>query len=261
MYVVDPFEARVHRVVELSSDLRAAAAVLVGPEAVYLQAWRDGFSGGLGKVSLACVEDRGECEADLFVEFGNVGGTPFNSLYYREGSLYPLRGPNSEDEIARIDRINPRTGSIEASDDLVIGASALRNGSVYVQSYISPEDNLLIKVDSNPLAEQMRVPLDSGFEQAQELVALDGDRLYLAGRSPLVQVRSAETLEIGDIIDISAASERPSNNFGFVAPGLLMLNEQDFVDVRTGEVLADVFPLEEQIALSLRFPEGHPLAN
>ncbi len=75
-------------------------------------------------------------------------------------------------------------------------------------------------------------------------------------------MRSAETLEIVRTFDVSSSGGVHAS-FGFVAPGVLLLNGTSSLDVTTGQVLLDPAHGVAQLGFGPRattLPEGHPLA-
>lgn len=257
-YVIDPHTGTVHRMLRLPSELRAVAGVIVGPELVYLRAWRDGFSGGIGVVDRECVFDANKCEVRFFTELGNVGGTPERAFHLTEDALYSFSGRNSRDNRESTDRIDPQTGEITASS-AISGTFALDEQSFYVIGYQVPGVNSAIQINKETLEREAEVEVDP----FRPWLALDENRLYVASsptaHEPSIEVYSAETLAALDTLDIPAAGE-PSAVFGFVAPGVLLLNNTAWLNTETGEVMADAFPLDPFFSHALRLPEGHPLA-
>ena len=259
MYVVDPHAAKVHRVIEFPDELRAPANVLVGPDAVYVQAWRSGQTGGIGRIDRACPLS-GACRATLLTELDSVGPSGNQSLRLLNGDLYSFR---SGDRPVGALRIDLPSGEVVAQwMSFRAGTNATDGRSFYVVGYFEPGVNSIARLDAETLAETARVGIASDSDDRMSLVAVEDGALYLGGyRSRYIDVRSAETLERVRTIDISSASRASSNNFGFIAPGLLLINMLDVVDVRTGEVYAGVLPERAFDAQALRFPEGHPRAD
>lgn len=264
MYVVDPHEARVHRVVQLPKSLRAAAAVFVTDRGVFIQSWRNGFEGGVGVIDRACVAG-GDCRAELLTDLGPVGVDSETPFLLREPYLYSFRGSSSQDDGGGIAKIRLPSGEIEAEWPSDYAPPFVTDGeSLFMAGFFEGGVNSLVRVDVETLKERGRVPLPSGYEEALTLMASYDGEIYLGGRgSRTIEVRSMETLEIVRAVDITAAAEDVTSAFGFVAPGLLMLSERDFVDVRTGEVLSGVFPpfRRSLFVQPVRMPEGHPFAR
>ncbi len=259
-FVVDPYTATVHRVLALPSELRATAALLVGPEKVYLRAWRNGFSGGIGAVDRQCVFDETRCEVEFFTELGDVGNTPEQVLHISGESLYSFSGSNSRANRHSTDRIDLQTGEIIATSALS-GSFAFDDEAFYVlgnQQGLSRR--VVVRLDKETLGEAERMGVD---QQRDDLIAVEGDRLYLGGfGDDFIQVRSAETLGSLGTIDISAAGDATAA-FGFVAPGVLMLNHTSYLDVEAETVmpiLPEASPIDVWFSQALRLSEGHPRA-
>jgi hypothetical protein len=261
-YVIDPHEGTVVRRIQLPDELRAVANLVVGPDHVYLRAWRNGFSGGVGAVDRRCARAAEFCEVRLLTDLGDVGNSPPGTFHLTDGALYASSLPNSRANRESTDRIDVRTGRITSSAR-VGGMMAFSDEALFIASTVIVNNNTvahnIIRLDKETLAETARVRLNSNL---QGLVAAEGDRLYIGGFDyPEVEIRSAQTLELLDTIDISPV-RGSSLAFGFVAPGVLLLGAQAYLDVRSGEVVADAFPIEGgDFALGLHLPEGHPLAR
>ena len=253
-YVVDPHAATVHRVVALAEEVRAAADLVIGPERVYLYAWRNGFSGGVGTVDRGCVADRTRCGATLFSELGNVGSTPERAFHLSDRWLYVASNMNSRDQRRALNKIDLATGQIVATSPNE-NDFAFDDRSLYTVGYLEPGAAYLVRLDRETLAE-------TGRDDAS-LIAREGSSLYVSDyQSNTVQVRSTETLEVVRTFNVSASGGVLAP-FGFVAPGVLMLNGAASLNVATGKVLLD--PAREQAELGFgpnasRMPEGHPLA-
>lgn len=259
VYVVDPHASTVHRVIRLPHELRAVGAVLVGPEQVYLRAWRDGFSGGIGAVDRRCALDQNRCEVQLFTELGNVGNTSEKAFHLTDNALYSFSLGNSRSGQESTDRIDPRTGEITESSPYS-GTFVFDEEAFYVIGYQFddvPGTKTITRLEKQTLTETGR---EAGDARWDNLIAIEGDRLYVTGfNDPAIEVRSTETLEPVDTLDVSATNGATAV-FGFVAPGVLMLNHNAWLNTETGEVVADALPLEAQFSQALRLPEGHPLA-
>jgi hypothetical protein len=265
-YVIDPHTGTVHRTIRLPRELRAAAAVVVGPERVYFRAWRDGFSGGVGAVDRGCATDASRCEVELFTELDDVGTTPENAFRLTDDALYSFSGLNSRDRRRSTDKIDPQTGEILASSPYS-GTFAWNDTSLFVigaQTGFTAGTYYLLRLDANTLdlIDQEQIGLNTGQ------IALEDGLLYLtkytypnAQQSPaVIEVRSAETLDLVDTIDVSA-SRGATAAFGFVAPGVLMINHTSYLDVRSESVTANAFPAESIFSYALRLPEGHSFAH
>lgn len=257
-YVIDPHTGTVHRMLELSHELRAVAGVIVGPELVYLRAWRDGFSGGIGVVDRACVFDASRCEVRFFTELGDVGGSPEQAFHLTDETLYSFSAGNSGNRRSPINKINPQTGEIVESAPYAY-SFVFDEESFYTIGYHVPGVNSVMQINKETLEREAEVEIGP----YRHWLALDEDRLYVARSAtagePSVEVYSAETLSALDTLDISAAGQT-SAVFGFVAPGVLLLNNTAWLNTETGEVMADAFPLDPFFSHALRLPEGHPLA-
>lgn len=254
-YVLDPHSGTVHRVIALPRELRAVADVNVGPERVYVRSWRDGFSAAIGTVPRACVRDATQCQATLFTELGNVGLTPERSLHLTQQALYSFSNSNSRDGRRSIDRINLDTGAIVQSSPLE-NEFAFDSTSFYAVGQFIQGRNELVRLDRETLTETARAPSPRG-----SLIAVQYPFVYTSSHLiNTVEVHDAETLELIRTIDVTGAGG-VNATFGFVAPGVLMLNGNTSLDVSTGALLRD--PAEVTfgaLQLAVRLPEGHPLA-
>ncbi|MFN3596419.1 MAG: hypothetical protein ACK41D_04010 [Rubricoccaceae bacterium] len=257
-YVVDPHAGRVHRIVRLPDEVRAVGDLVIGPEWVYLRSWRNGFSGAVGRVSRACVQDGAACGAELFTQLGNVGGSSERGFLLTANALYSSNAANSRDNRRSFDKINLAGGQITASSTYS-GNWCADQGSLYVVGYFEPGVPSLVRLDKGTLAKTAQV----GVSADETLIAYEGGLLYLSGyQRTRVLVRSAETLALVREFDVAAAG-RVGPVFGFVAPGVLLLNGVASLDVQTGGLLLD--PARGRvnlgpIPLAVRLPEGHPLA-
>lgn len=256
-YVVDPHAGRVHRAIELPHELRAAAGLSVGARDVYLRAWRDGFSGGIGVVSRTCASDPDACGVRLLTELGNVGGTPDGqSLHLDDGNLYSFNTGNSRDQRESTARLDPTTGAEVASYPLS-GASVSDDDHFYVIVLREPGRFALVRLDKLTLQEEDSVDVPGDPFQ----VAYDQGQVYVSdGARSTVKVYDAATLDAVTTIDISAAGAKEAA-FGFLAPGVLLLNHHAWLNTQTRTVVPDGFPLQESFSKSVRFPQGHPLAH
>ena len=257
-YVIDPFAARVVRVVKLEEAVRASAHLVIGPDRVYLMAWRNGFSAGVGSVSKACVQDTSQCTATLLTELGNVGLGVGKPLQLDGEWLYASNASNTRDRRAALTRIDAQSGEIEKQNGLT-GVVATSPTSIFlsVSNPQNAQQRWLLRLDKETLSEQARVEINVFKADWQ------GDFLYThpGGRGP-VDVRSATTLELVRTIDIGAAGEvRP--NFGFVVQDRLMITPQATLNVVTGEMSLDPAYSADQLGQvpgAPRMPEGSAYA-
>ena len=259
VYVVDPFASEVVRVIRLPEELRAVAGLVVGPERVYLRAWRNGFSGAIGAVDRRCAADESLCGVSLFTELGNVGVSSSAGALRLSGSdLVSFSLRNSGDKRESTDRIDTRTSEILASSPYS-GTSTADAGSYYVIGGDGTGGpSTITRLDERTLSELGSVQAEPGFGS---LIAAGGGRLYVGGfRERAVKVYYGVSLEHLETIDTSAATEL-SYALGFVAPNVLVLNGAWWLDTRTGAVSRIPQAPEFGTSQALRLPEGHPFAN
>lgn len=258
VYVVDPHTGIIHRNIETPANLSAIAGLTIGPDAVYLRAWRDGFSGGIGVVSRSCVATSTDCNVRFLSELGDVGGTPERALHYEPGALYSFNGSNSRAERLSTVRIDPSTGDERATTALS-GTSTFDAESFYVLALRGPGERNLIRLDKETLREEASARI--GINAFQ--IAHESGRLYVTdGLLQTVEVYNAATLESVETIDISEAmiAGAPEAAVGFIAPHVLILNHHSYLNTETNEVVSDAFPLDLNFSQALRLPQGHPLA-
>ncbi len=256
MHIVDPYEARVHRTIELPDDLYSVADLSVYDDAVYVRAWRDGFSGGIGRVDPACATDEDRCAVEPFAELGNVGSTYQPSLRRVGGSLYSSSTANSRDERPSTDSIDPATGEITKSVSFS-GKTETDGRSLFLttRDYTGTQTLVQLALGSLDVLGAVETP-------GVALVAVQDGRVYLSYyESTSVRVYDAETLEPLQTYDVRTAGG-VYDTFGFVAPDVLMLNGTAALDTSTGHVLLD--PSHGQANLGsgpgdLRLPQGHLL--
>lgn len=253
-YVLDPHTAEVHRAVEVPLELRAVAGLTVTPGGVFFRAWRDGFSGGIGVVSRSCVSAARECDVDLFAELGDVGVGTEILLRYREGSLYSFNTSSSRSETEFVKRYDPTTGR-ELARFAKGGTSGWGQLGPTLE-HVSAGVQSLFRLNATTLAAEAERTVE-GFLSS---VGVEGGTVYAVDyQTPVVQTFAEGDLTPLRDIDVGAAG-RPLPCFGFMAPGVLMLRYDAWLNTRTGDVVTDAFPLSAQSCESLRLPEGHPLA-
>ena len=258
MYVVDPHAGTIHRAIDLPGELRAAADLSIYDEGVFVRAWRNGFSGGIGRVDPDCPVDPLRCEAVLLTELGNVGGSFNPSIVLHDGWLISTSVPNSRDDRQAIDRIDVATGDLVESLAFA-GKIELDEGELYASVRGYGPGNALVVLDPST-SEVLR----SQSIQYLPLIAVEDGVVYLSNyRADVVYAYDAQTLEQVRTYRVPDAGG-VLNPFGFVAPGVLMLNGLVSLDVATGDLLRD--PSEGEVDLGfgpseLRLPQGHPLED
>ncbi len=259
-YVIDPHTGRVHRAIDLPDNLSAVASIAIGPDNVYLRAWRDGFSGGVGSVSRACVMEARDCDVRFVKDLGNVGTTPERGLRYDpDGSLFAFSGSNSRDERASTLRLEPATGAEQANLPLS-GESRFDFEHVYMLFFrvAGPNDatQYLTRYDKLTLALEDEVAVANNLSW----MAFSEGLVYLTSSSRgAIEVYSADTMEQVETIPLPTG-QRPSAVFGFLSPKVLLLNEHAWLNTETNDVTTDAFPLESAFSQALRHGQGHPLA-
>ena len=256
-YIVDPHRAVVQRVIDLPSEVRAAGDLSVYDDGVFLRSWRNGFSGGIGRVDPECAVDASRCDVELFTELGNVGIHSDPPIQRVGDDLYSSSNLNSRDRRASMDKIDVATGEIVASADMA-GSYVIGLEHLFFQHRVGPGVWRLFKLDRETLEEVDSIPSSN-----MPLIAYQDGRLYRAELGGFrVEVSDAETLEVVDAISLPAAGEA-RHTFAFVAPDVLMLNGSASLDVSTGEISLD--PSRDEVQMGgnpsrIRLPQGHPLA-
>ena len=255
-YIVDPHRAIVQRVIDLPDEIRAVGDLSIYDDGVFLRSWRNGFSGGIGRVDPDCAVDASRCAAELFTELGNVGIHADPPIQRVGDVLYSTSNANSRDERQALDKIDARTGEILISAPRS-GGVAIGDLNLFFETLTAPNVWELVKMDLGTLSEVATAPA-----QGMELIAYQDGLLYRTHqRQTTVEVRDAETLESTGSFSIAEAGGA-SSTFAFVAPNMLMLNGTAALDVGTGAVLLD--PARHMVQMGadpgrMRLPQGHPL--
>src|SRR5690606_31247296 len=141
----------------------------------------------------------------------------------------------------QLDKLDPETGEVLDTFPYDGNSFAFSSDALYLVGYRQPGVNTLTKLDKDVL----EVVAEEEIGPWWGWPAVEGDRVYITGAqstSHQVEVRSAETLEHLETIDTSAAGATTAV-FGFVAPGVLLLNHTSYLNTLTGEVVADAFPV------------------
>lgn len=254
-YVVDPFSGAVERVLSLPETLRATAGLVVGTDFVYLRAWRDGRSGGVGKVSRRCTADPSACTVTLMTELGDVGSSTEQGLRLDGSTLYSWSNPNSVANRESVDTIDTTTGRILRSAPFG-GNAVMTNDFIWSIGFYEPNVNTIVKLNKRTLEVVARIEVPGEFEAQQALIAIEGDNLYVTGYlKPTVDVRSASTLALVRTLDVSG-SGGATGAFGIVAPGVLVLSHRAFAVVDGDAVRLGTMPVDAQFSLALRLAEG-----
>lgn len=254
-YVIDPSTGEVLRVIELPGDLRAVAALLVGPDQVYLRSWRDGFSGAIGSVDRQCVTDASRCSVSILTDLGDVGTTPEQAFHLDGNTLFSFSNPNSRSNRESIDKVDISTGKIIKSTPF--GSTfSFDESYIYTVAYFTSGTNSIVKIDKDNLDVLVQKSIGSNIS----LISIQGDLIYLTGfNSSIVEVRHKDTMEMVRQIDVSSTGGATAL-FGFVAPDVLLLNHTSFLNTRSDDTVLDAFPINAQFSQGLRLPEGDPLA-
>lgn len=259
VYVVDPYAGTVHRAIETPPALSAIAGLTVGPDDVYVYAWRSGPSGAVGAVPRACASASRVCDVRLLAEFANVGLTPERALHYERGRLYSFSlgriEENKPDETARLD---PATGRMLGMYPFT-GSSTFDADDFYIMILRGPGQKELVRVDKETLQEEDRQPI--GINAFQ--IAYDAGKLYVTdGVLTTVEVYDAATLDRVEVIDGSAGirAGSPEAGVGFLASGVLMLTHRAWLNTETKRVVTDAFPLQENFSHAPRQAQGQPFA-
>lgn len=261
VYVIDPSEARVQRRILVPSELRSVAAILVGPDRIFLRSRRDGFSGAIGVVDRRCALNGDACRAEIFADLGNVGGAAMNGLRLMGERLYSFSNRNSRDNRRATDIVDTQTGEIILSSP-ISGGAAVNATSLYVEGYFEPGVFQIVRLDRQTLIETGRARFGHGGGR----IAVADGRLYSSdSRDPTLFVYDADTFAPVQEIDVGEI-ERTSTGWisdalGPVAPGVLLLSHTSWLDTTTGTLHANEIPIESNGSSALRLPEGHPLAN
>lgn len=180
VYVIDPHTETIHKAIPLPEALRAPAGLAFYEDRVYVRAWRDGLSAGLGAI------DREDLSVRVITELENTGTGYLPDLYVRGDTLFMFSTPAHPTDIPKIHQFSTRT------DDLTHTASyaspyTMDGRSVFTVGYFEPGVNTLYKLDLDTLE-----PLESVVLLGEgSLLAQRDSLLYLAHyRSPTIEVRS-----------------------------------------------------------------------
>lgn len=235
--IADPSTGRVVRVITVPSELRGVGDLIIGPDRVYLRSWRDGFSGAVGVVDRRCAQDETACDARVFTDLGQAGLSSNKAFHLTDQYLYSFSNKSSAPEgRGAIDQIDLQTGDIVRSRDLAESGFSVGDVAAYGGDFFLGREGLT-RLDAETLETAVQKPGPDGY-----LVAAWGGLVYRASVSSAeIEVRSAETLDVVSQINI-AATGLTDNAFGFVSPGVLMLNQESFLNVLTGEIAANHFP-------------------
>ena len=255
LYVIDPHAANVVRRIELPGSLTSVGDVLVSGDWVYLYAWRNGFSAGIGRVAKACATDAARCEATLFTELGDVGAGIERPMHRWGPWLYVVAARSSRSPADSLFKIDAQSGVVkERSVD--VGRFAFDGEALFLGP--APSHTALLRVTKEGLRQTASAPTMA------DVLAVDAGRLYMSNRDhDWFEVRETTTLAL------VSSGKRPggmgSDAFGFVAPGMLMLDGVTTLDVRTGTLYQD--PASAEVLAGFdgdwsapMLPEGHAYA-
>lgn len=255
VYVVDPHTETIHKAIPLPEALRAPAGLAFYEDRVYVRAWRDGLSAGLGAI------DREDLSVRVITELENTGTGYLPDLYLAGDTLFMFSTRAHPDGIPNIHQFSTRTDDLTRTVPYA-SPYTMDGRSVFTVGYFEPGVNTLYKLDRDTLE-----PLESVVLSWEgSLLAQRDSLLYVAYyQSPTIEVRSKETLERIGTIDISgldvSGGQYVHNNFGFITEEVLMLNESSFYNVSTGERLSKLFPFDEMVAQNLVLAEGKTLQS
>lgn len=233
MYVVDPHAAVVHRVIELPDTLRAVADLSIYDDGVYVRAWRNGFSGGIGRIAPDCVVDEARCAASLFVDLGNVGGSYGRSILRIGDVLFSASVNNSRDRRHSTDRISVASGTILASAPFV-GGTVTEGSSLFVTTRVRTGEPELVRLHP----ETLDVTAATAVPNSPQIAYEEGIVYLSASRGATVTAYDAETLEPTRTYAIPEGASA-HDTFAFAAPGVLMLNGTASLAVESGDILID----------------------
>ena len=253
MYVVDPHAAVVHRVIELSDTLSAVADLSIYENGVFVRAWRNGFSGGIGRIDPDCVVDQARCDPSLFVDLGNVGGTAEPSILRIGDVQFSASVNTSRDRRHSTDRISVASGTILASAPFV-GGAVTDGSSLFISTRVRTGEPELVRLDPKALD----VTGATAVPNAPQIAYEDGTVYLSASEGGTVTAYDAETLEPTRTYAIPEGSGA-HDTFALAAPDVLMLNGTASLAVESGDILidpargtAEMGPFQRE----LRLPQG-----
>jgi hypothetical protein len=255
LYVIDPHEGTVHRAIRLPEELRGVEAFAFGPDRVYVRAWREGRSVGLGAVR------RSDFAVEVLAELDSTGTGVGEGIALVGGLLYLQSTGTSETEEQKIHQFDVATNALVRTAPYA-GYHTMDGPFLYTTGYFQPGVNTLYKLDAATLEPVASVVLGNPGSR----IAHDAEFLYIADYPhPRVEVRSKETLALVRTLDFSEAGPEGcctgSNAFGFITREVLLLNERSAYDVATGELMPSLFPLDEPASQALELAEGRSLQS
>lgn len=266
LYILDPHAATIHRTVSLPHELRGIAHVLAVGDDVYMRAWRNGFSGGVGVVPRACATDAARCQPRLLAELGNVGTSGEYAFHVRGDTLYSFSNANSRDGRNSLDLIERLTGHVLRSTSGVSGKFSVRSDAIhFVRSSGSSGGFDVTRMNPVTLDVLARAPAVLIGSDGESLLARQGSDLYTSSQeSTILFRRDASTLAVTDTLRLPSFEGGVSAVFGFVAPDVLLLNAATAYDTRNGRLLTGLVPPRLSpgragFSNGLMLPQDHPL--
>ncbi|MBE2186519.1 MAG: hypothetical protein IAE99_07080 [Rhodothermales bacterium] len=242
MYRVDPHTAKVDRAIALPDGLCAPGNLALTPQNVYVFAWRNGFTFGLGRIDrttfavteLSGFDDEGGLGSrDHMVAYGQ-NAWAFVSSVEDNTKQYTYTFSN---ESVRVQGTLNRGYGLVGGEDLYVSTTRLQEASGAREAFCT-----IYRHDPITLVEEKASEERPGV---CEPLAYSEGRLYRRHRSASndeVEVFDAETLAYLATYNIRSAGT--VSNFTFVSPTRLLLSNTRMLNVTNGQLEPVSFPLD-----------------
>lgn len=257
IYLINPHSEEIHKSIKLPNELRGPDSIVFGKEKVFISSKAISF----GSI------DRNNFLVEILAEFDNYGWALSPGLEFINENLYYFGYWTSENVKEQQNNVILQFDT--EKNELVrevfcSGHYTFDETHFYTNGYFSTGDTVLpklYKLNVNDLTIENEISFGD-----KSYITCNEDFIYTANRrNPIVDVYWKSDLTKVNSIDFSSNTKIQDNyfntNFGFITKELLMLNQASFYNVKTGDVLDYIFPLNYHGAEGLVLAEGLELKS